>query len=73
VVQTVAFSPDGQLLAAGGWEAAVPVWSVAGGAPLVTLRGHVEGVHDLVFAPDGRLLVTVGDDSTVRLWGVRPP
>jgi WD40 repeat protein len=46
---------------------------VAGGAPLVTRRGHGEGVHDLVFAPDGRLLVTVGDDSPVRLWGGRPP
>ncbi|MDQ1287113.1 MAG: hypothetical protein QG622_678 [Actinomycetota bacterium] len=79
-LQSVAVSPDGRLLAAGGACATDPtvlLWSLADryhpkrlGPPL---RGHAGDVLAVAFSPDGRLLATAGNDAVVRLWDLTDP
>jgi RNA polymerase sigma factor (sigma-70 family) len=67
--RTIAFSPDGRLLAAGNWEA-VQVWESATGRERARFVGHRGEVNALAFAPDSRTLVTGGFDGTVLFWDV---
>ena len=67
---SVAFSPDGKVLAAGTAEGQVRLWRVTDGQPLLTCEGHLGAVWSVAFSPDGRLLASGSTDGTVRLWEV---
>ncbi|WP_412537859.1 hypothetical protein R8Z50_18535 [Longispora sp. K20-0274] len=75
---SVAFSPDGRLLATGSSthgasveKDLVQLWDAATGTPVgPALTGHTKVVYDLAFSPDGRILASGSWDGTVRLWNV---
>jgi WD40 repeat protein len=74
-VNHLAFSPEGQRLAAAGRDGMVRVWDVSGGSsevttPLLTLQGHGGPVRSVAFSPDGQRLASGGMDETVRVWDV---
>ncbi|KAJ5792654.1 uncharacterized protein N7503_008632 [Penicillium pulvis] len=69
-VQSVAFSPDGQLLASGSDDNNVRLWHAATGTLQLTLDGHLGPVQSVAFSSDGRLLASGSDDKTVRLWDI---
>ncbi len=67
-ILSVAFSPDGQLLAAGTATGEIWVYQAQRGTPLFTCHGHRDGVWSLAFNPQGSTLISGSDDQTVRVW-----
>jgi uncharacterized caspase-like protein len=63
----VVFSPDGRLLASGGWGRPVRIRDAFAGGLVRELRSAGPSVYDLAFSPDGALLATGGRDGTVAL------
>ncbi|MBG1259620.1 hypothetical protein F8S20_11070 [Nostoc sp. BAE] len=70
LVQSLSFSPDGQILASGSNDQTVKLWNVHTGQCLKTLQGHTSWVQSLSFSPDGQMLASGSNDQTVRLWDV---
>ncbi|MGF1481129.1 MAG: WD40 repeat domain-containing protein [Cyanophyceae cyanobacterium] len=69
-VDSLAFSPDGEVLVSGGSfnDPTVVFWSVENGKKLDRLRAQREAVLTLAFSPDGNLLVSSGSDGGINLW-----
>ncbi|MBX9257985.1 WD40 repeat domain-containing protein [Desmonostoc muscorum CCALA 125] len=67
----VAFSPDGETLATGHFDAAIRLWHPISGKEIRTLRGHGWDVNSLTFSPDGRFLVSGGIDGAIMIWNWR--
>lgn len=84
-VRSLAFSPDGQLIASssghtqftdeepvrGTPDISVRVWRVADAQEEVELIGHTDDITSVAWSPDGKLLASGSDDGTVRLWQVK--
>jgi WD domain, G-beta repeat/TIR domain len=69
-VYSVAFAPDGKILASGSIDGTVKLWEVSTGREIATLKGHAGFVYSVAFAPDGKTLVSGNSDGTVKLWEV---
>lgn len=72
-VVSLAYSPDGKLLAAGGYKE-VRLMEAATGKGLATLSGHADYVRSVAFSPDGKWLAAGGGpcqvSGEIKLWDV---
>ena len=66
-ITSLVFSPDGQMLASGGWDNAAKLWDITSGT-LLWECGPTGGINCMAFSPDGNLLVTGGNDTLIRFW-----
>ncbi len=70
-VYSVAFSPNGHLIASGTEDETIHLWNVETGQQLRTLSGHEGSVWSVVFSPNGHLIASGSRDGTIRLWNVK--
>ncbi|MGB3536018.1 MAG: hypothetical protein WBA13_21195 [Microcoleaceae cyanobacterium] len=67
VVWDVSFSPDGQLIASGGVDQTIKLWTPRGKL-LTTLNSHDDSVTSVFFSPNGTLLASASKDQTIKIW-----
>ncbi|NER25816.1 MAG: NACHT domain-containing protein, partial [Symploca sp. SIO1C2] len=69
-VLSVAFSPDGKILATGYSNGIIDLQPLSDSEQIVSCSGHTNWVRSVCFSPDGQTLASCSDDCSVRLWNV---
>src|SRR5262245_15065817 len=64
----VAYSPDGKMLATGGFYSPLRLWDTASGKHIRRFEATNGTISQVAFSPDGRLLASTGQDKIVHLW-----
>lgn len=67
-ITSVAFAPDGTLLATGSADKTAKIWVLATGSEQRTITGHTATVTSVGFSPDNKQLLTGSEDRTAILW-----
>ena len=77
MINSVAVSPDGRLLASASLDETVRLWNAMTGKFIRAINGHQKRdnctcrdhrVHCVAFSPDGKNIASASADGTVRLW-----
>ena len=71
LVNFVAFSPDGQILATASSDRTIRLWDTHSSEHKTLLIGHTDIVNRIAFSPDGQTLASASPDTTIRLWDTR--
>lgn len=71
-VISLAYSPDGKLLASGesAMKASIRFWDTATGKVCADFQPHDWFLHMVAFSPDGKLFVSAGGDGKLIVWSL---
>lgn len=69
LVESVAFSPNGNFMAAGTGGHMIHIWDLALRQCVTSFR-ESSSVHALEYSPDGKYLVAGTDESDIRIWNL---
>ncbi len=69
-VNSIAYAPDGETIATGGWhyDNTVRLWHAQTGQNISTSRMQTKWGTCVIFSPDGTTYAAAGDDNLVHLW-----
>jgi WD40 repeat protein len=70
-IVSIAYSPDGHLIATSCYDTSVKLWDATTGKCLKTLQGHTAWSWGVAISPDGKTLASSGGDYTVKLWNIK--
>lgn len=68
VVNTVAWSPDGQFIASGSADGSVRIIKAADGSLVNVYTGHTDSVKSVAWSPDSQRIASGSLDETVHIW-----
>ncbi len=68
VIGGIDYSPDGEILAVGGSDGIIYLFSPTQKKLLKKLTSHTKPIKKLAFSPDGKLLVSADDDGILKVW-----
>lgn len=68
-VNSVVFSPDGEMIASGSRDKTIGLWNLDGSL-IFNLETHTGAINSITFSPNGNALASASDDKTIILWGV---
>jgi len=69
-VLSVAFSPDGKLLATGDSNGVVILWDTSSKRKILTCTGHSKLIYSVAFSANGQTIASGSADQTLRLWNI---
>jgi WD40 repeat protein len=67
-ILTIAFSPNGQILATGDTNGEISLWLVATGQKVANWKAHKDWIRSVAFSPDSTVLASGSKDKTIKLW-----
>ena len=70
IVEDIAFSAKGHLLASGSDDCTVRLWDVDTGECLQVFEGHEDIIWSIAFSHNDNVLASGSEDKTTRLWNV---
>ena len=69
VVSSVAFSPNGKLLASSNWDKVVKLWDAETSKETAILKGNAK-LFAVAFSPNSRMVASGSIDNTITIWEV---
>jgi WD40 repeat protein len=67
-VNSLAFTPDGQIIVSGGADSTIKLWHVGASDLIDILHKHNDIVRCVACTPDGRMFITGGGDRKILFW-----
>jgi WD40 repeat protein len=67
-VRSVAFSPNGQIIASGSIDRTIKIWEPENGELIHTISGHCSDIYSVAISPDSQILASGSSDGEIRLW-----
>ena len=67
-VQSIAFNPNGNILASGSDDGSIRLWDTRTSTHLRTMTEHTSMITNVVFSGNGKMLASSSRDNTIQLW-----
>ena len=69
---SMAFSPDGRILATGGYNKSIQLWDTTTGLQRPVAEGRFAPIVSIAFSADGKMIASASEDKSIGIWGVKP-